>query len=203
MPPPCTHFCTTTTISHAHRRLRATLPRSQPAHTLPRPACCVCFQMHDPNNLMRTSGYVSVQHPAERGMVAAFFTPHPELSSQQLRERLGEAVTQVYRGGEDRALASLRLSWGFFVASPGLCQKGEWGSGEGMQAGPLPGLSSRLALYVSSDSPAWPAIHCMACPLAPGCPCPCLLLQTARRLGRVRATPAQPFPTAPLTASTR
>lgn len=26
-------------------------------------------QLHDPNNLMRTSGYVSVQHPVERGMV--------------------------------------------------------------------------------------------------------------------------------------
>jgi hypothetical protein len=57
-------------------------------------------QMHDPNNLMRTSGFVSVQHPVEHGMMSAFYTPQPALSAQHLRTALEEAAAKLYRGGE-------------------------------------------------------------------------------------------------------
>ena len=57
-------------------------------------------QMHDPNNLMRTSGFVSVQHPVEHGMMSAFYTPQPALSAQHLRAALEEAAAKLFRGGE-------------------------------------------------------------------------------------------------------
>ncbi|EFN59225.1 expressed protein [Chlorella variabilis] len=59
------------------------------------PCKMVMLQMHDPNNLMRTSGYVSVQHPVERGMIAAFYTPQPSLSRLQLQARLTARAEQV------------------------------------------------------------------------------------------------------------
>lgn len=55
------------------------------------PTRMVMLQMHDPNNLMRTSGYVSVQHAVDRGMLAAFYTPEPILSMRHLRNRLEAA----------------------------------------------------------------------------------------------------------------
>ncbi|KAL4419251.1 hypothetical protein ABPG77_001189 [Micractinium sp. CCAP 211/92] len=58
----------------------------------------VMLQMHDPNNLMRTSGFVSVQFAVEQGMVAAFHTPQPALSHAQLQAQLKElSDTCFYR----------------------------------------------------------------------------------------------------------
>ena len=57
-------------------------------------------QMHDPNNLMRTSGFVSVQHPVRERQVAAFFTPSPPLSTQHLGLRLSELLPWARQGGE-------------------------------------------------------------------------------------------------------
>ncbi len=56
--------------------------------------------MHDPNNLMRTSGYVSVQHPVERGMIAAFYTPQPSLSRQHLEALLAGGANELHSKGE-------------------------------------------------------------------------------------------------------
>lgn len=48
-------------------------------------------------------------------MLAAYFTPKPELSSEQLRERLAGVVSQVYRGGESerpgRVCCCAALCW--------------------------------------------------------------------------------------------
>lgn len=58
----------------------------------------VMLQMHDPNNLMRTSGFVSVQFPVEQGMVASFHTPQPALSHAQLQAQVqGLVDTCFYR----------------------------------------------------------------------------------------------------------
>lgn len=64
------------------------------------------LQMHDPNNLMRTSGYVSVQHAVDRGMLAAFYTPEPILSMRHLRNRLEAARPLMnQRGAAGKGLA--------------------------------------------------------------------------------------------------
>ncbi|PRW58162.1 F-box only 22-like isoform B [Chlorella sorokiniana] len=56
----------------------------------------IMLQMHDPNNLMRTSGFISVQHPVDVGMVTAYYTPHPPLARQQLKDRLEEVRADLY-----------------------------------------------------------------------------------------------------------
>lgn len=53
------------------------------------------LQMHDPNNLMRTSGFISVQHPVQRGMLCAYLTPLPSLAEEQLTARVEAAVRRV------------------------------------------------------------------------------------------------------------
>ncbi|KAI7839029.1 hypothetical protein COHA_007171 [Chlorella ohadii] len=75
----------------------------------------IMLQMHDPNNLMRTSGFISVQHRVENGMVTAFYTPHPPLARQQFQEQLDKVRHQLYgpelvgncgEGGANRSRAS-------------------------------------------------------------------------------------------------
>lgn len=64
----------------------------------------VMLQMHDPNNLMRTSGYVSVQHPVEQGMISAFYTPQPALSRSQLSSELEVAAETILTGAGPNSL---------------------------------------------------------------------------------------------------
>jgi hypothetical protein len=69
----------------------------------------IMLQMHDPNNLMRTSGFISVQHPVDVGMVTAYYTPHPPLARQQLKDRLEEVRADLYDTGRCAPALLLRL----------------------------------------------------------------------------------------------
>eukprot|EP00887_Chlorella_sp_A99_P005547 scaffold1.g5547.t1 len=53
------------------------------------------LQMHDPNNLMRTSGFVSVQYAVSHGMLASYFTPCPIAARRHLAERVAAAAVRL------------------------------------------------------------------------------------------------------------
>lgn len=54
----------------SHSAIPLAPPLDPPKPAPPPPTRASPCQMHDPNNLMRTSGFVSVQHRVDSGMVS-------------------------------------------------------------------------------------------------------------------------------------